>query len=132
VRSLPCGVTVQTLLRRLADCVPTAMQTGLAPGQVTAKESAEAEAFKDGLARLAAHPVIIAYSFIVFAKHMIKNRYLTAPLPFLVRFWCFAYAPRISRIYAEKLLLSSSAICRYSSKSSGESRILIITDVLIG
>jgi hypothetical protein len=40
--SLPCGVTVQTLFRSLADRIPDAMNTVLVSGQVTAKEAAEA------------------------------------------------------------------------------------------
>jgi hypothetical protein len=49
------------------------MQTGLVPGHVTAKEAAKAIALKDGLALLTAEPVIIADTFGVVAKHMVKR-----------------------------------------------------------
>jgi hypothetical protein len=49
------------------------MQTGLMPLQGTAKEAAVAIAFKDGLTRLTADPVIIADSFGVVAKHMVST-----------------------------------------------------------
>jgi hypothetical protein len=67
--SLPCGVTVQTLFRRLANCIPGAMNTVLVPGQVTAEEAAVTIALKHRLARLTADPVIITDSFVVVAKH---------------------------------------------------------------
>ncbi len=50
LRSLPCGVTVQTLFLSVADLKPGAMDTVLAARQVTAKEAAKAVSFKDGLA----------------------------------------------------------------------------------
>ena len=58
LRSLPCGVTIETLFRRLADRIPGAMQTGLVPGQVTAEEAAVTIALKHRLARVTADPVI--------------------------------------------------------------------------
>jgi hypothetical protein len=61
------------LFRRLADCIPGAMNTSLAPGQVTAKEAAKAIALKDCLALLTADAVIIADSLGVVAKHMVRK-----------------------------------------------------------
>lgn len=66
-------MTVETCFRRVADRKPGAMQTGLMPLQGTAKEAAVAIAFKDGLTRLTADPVIIADSFGVVAKHMVST-----------------------------------------------------------
>jgi hypothetical protein len=73
LRSLPRGVTAQTFFRRLADRKPGAMQARLVPGQVTAKEAAEAITFKDRLALLTADPVMIPDSFGVVAKHMVRT-----------------------------------------------------------
>jgi hypothetical protein len=78
--SLPRRVTIETLFRRLADRKPGAMQTGLVSGQVTAKPTAEAIALKDGLAVLAADPVIIADSFGMVTKHSDLNRYLAVTI----------------------------------------------------
>ena len=62
-------MTIKTLFRRLADRIPGAMNTSLAPGQVAAKPAAIPIAFKDGLALLTADSVIIPDSFGVVAKH---------------------------------------------------------------
>jgi hypothetical protein len=67
--SLPCGVTVQALFRRLADRIPSPMNTFLMPGQVPAQETAVAIALKDGLAVLTADPVTIPDLLGVVAKH---------------------------------------------------------------
>jgi hypothetical protein len=69
LRSLPCGVTVQTFFLSLADLKPSAVQTVLVACQVPAKEAAEAIALKDCLAPLTADAVIIPDSFGVVAKH---------------------------------------------------------------
>jgi hypothetical protein len=73
-------MTVHTLFRRLADCIPGAMQTGLVPGQVTAEEATKAIAFKDRLARLTADPVIIRNSFGMVAKHSSMVTILAYPM----------------------------------------------------
>jgi hypothetical protein len=74
-------VTVQTLFRRVAHRKPGAVSTFLVPGQVTAKEAAEAIALKDYLAVLTADPVIIADSLRVIAKH-IDEKMVNCPLFF--------------------------------------------------
>ena len=48
------------------------MQTGVMSRQIAAKEAAKAIALKDRLARLTAHPVIIANSLGMVAKHMVQ------------------------------------------------------------
>ena len=79
--SLPRHMTVQTFFRSLADLKPGAMQTTLVPGQVTAKEAAEAIALKYCLAVLTADPVIIADSCGMVTKHR-NEKIATWPLLF--------------------------------------------------
>jgi hypothetical protein len=80
--SLPCGVTVETFLRSLADRIPGAMDTVLAAGQVTAKEAAEAIAFQYHLAVLTADSVIIPDSFVVVTKHIVIWQIKSLPAVF--------------------------------------------------